>query len=234
MRYLFVFLMFVSSIFANTFTDDKATLSDELDYFSQKLEELTKQSEPTQIQKTNKNKQCNRIGYIEILPGYFYPTDRRIRETYQTGGFNGQVELGFFPMKYLVLWTKGGAYWRDGLTRAQETPTSLLIGSLAFGAKGVYPIIDYLHIYAGIGPRVFFLRIKNNSDFVQRRVNETKVGGAFQLGFWIFPKPSYPLFFDLFVDYSVRKFKFGPSIASERNNINVNGPTVGLGMGCQF
>ncbi|MGD2169863.1 MAG: hypothetical protein PVI40_06450 [Chlamydiota bacterium] len=179
------------------------------------------------------SKKCKqtRIGYIDIKPGYFYPTSSRLRQIYETGGFNGQLELGFFPINWLAIWMQGGAYWRDGLAVNSDVETHIIIATGTLGLKGVYEFNRYISAYLGAGARYFYLHIRNNSDFVQRKVIKNKIGGGFTAGFWIFPKPGYPLFFDVFVDYGTRKVDFS---GVNRNNLKLDGTTAGIGLGCQF
>lgn len=172
--------------------------------------------------------------YVEALPGYYYPMKKRIREVYGTGGFNGQLDMGYFLHRNLACFLRGGAYWANGRSTVLKQSTSIVLGNITLGLKFILPFSSYLHVYVGGGGRVFFLRVKNKNDFVQRNISANKLGGAAVTGFWIYPSKCYPIFLDVFLDYSFYKFLFKPSIASKTNSLDISGPTVGIGLGYQF
>lgn len=176
----------------------------------------------------------DRCFYLEALPGYYYQMEKRIRDIYGTGGFSGQLDMGYFFFDKVACFLRGGAYWADGNSTVLGVSTDIVLANVTLGLKYVVPILNRLHYYVGGGARVFFLRIKNNTDFVQRRVSENKLGGAFVTGFWVYLSSRRPIFLDIFLDYSFYRFDFKSSIASERNNLNIKDPVVGIGLGYQF
>jgi len=191
------------------------------------------------IRQEKKNLKCCRFPngcfYVEALPGYYYPIkEKRLREIYGQGWFSGQLDMGWFFCRKLALFLRGGASWDSGESTVLENKTRIVIGNITLGLKFVVPVCRCIQYYVGGGGRAFFLRVKNNSDFVQRKVSSNKIGGAFVTGFWFFPSKCRPVFLDLFFDYSFYDFHFKSSVASERNNLDVSGPTVGLGIGYKF
>ncbi len=176
----------------------------------------------------------NKNFYIEALPGYYYPMEKRFREVYGEGGFNGQADLGYFFYERMAVFLRGGAFYGTGRSTALDNKTSIILANVTLGLKYVVPLFKHFNYYLGAGARMFFLRIHNDSNFVQGKVFKNKVGGAVVTGFLIYPSNKIPIFLDIFLDYSFYKFKFSSSPSIERNNLDVNGPTVGIGLGYQF
>lgn len=210
-------------------------------FSSESTSTLAHPSDDAFLKKSQKNKKQKKYWrfvdknfYVEALPGYYYPMNKRIREVYGTGGFNGQLDMGYFLNRNLACFLRGGAYWARGQSTVLKQSTSIVLGNITPGLKFILPVSSYLHIYVGGGGRVFFLRVKNNSDFVQRNISANKLGGAAVTGFWIYPSKSNPIFLDVFLDYSFYKFHFKSSIASKTNSLDISGPTVGIGLGYQF
>jgi hypothetical protein len=171
--------------------------------------------------------------YVEAKPGFYYFTDRSVREILGTGTFSIKAEAGCQFYGPLAIWLDGGYFSKEGNAVGGSGKCGLKMGNITMGAKAILFYNPKFAFYAGLGPRIFFIHIHNCSPFVEHHQNSTEIGGAFQAGFWILPIRH--LFIDLFLDYSYIKFtppKNGVSTFVYQTDLS--GLAYGLGIGVRF
>lgn len=169
--------------------------------------------------------------YFAVKPGYFYPTDEVVRKIFHHGGFSMRGEIDWEMWKTLALWLDGGCFWKSGHAIGGSEKNSMQVGSATVGLKGFWFPHPRAGFYAGLGPRLFILKVQNHSSFVKKHETKVGLGGGFTAGFLVF-HPQDHLFLDLFLDYSVKEIEGHPNgIASKVHDINLDGLTAGVGIG---
>ena len=182
-------------------------------------------------------KRCEKRWYLEFKPGYFYFTDADMREFFDNGGFSFRGETGCKLWGPLTVWVDGGYFQKKGEAIGGTEKLEIKLASITLGLKLIHYFHKSVAIYAGAGPRLVMMMLKNHSEHVNEEDNEFGIGGGFDAGIWIFPLPNAArnLFFDLFVDYSWKKMSITPDpISSYDHDVDVSGLTAGLGIGFRF
>jgi len=174
--------------------------------------------------------------YFEIKPGYYLLTDKDMREFFGHGGFTARVQAGCKVWGPMIVWFDGGYFQKSGTAIGGTEELELKLATITLGLKGIYYWNDYVAMYAGAGPRLFMMMMKNDSPFVRGDDNEIGIGGGFDAGFWFFPIPQWKSFFlDLFADYSWKKMKVEEDeISSDDFDVDVSGLSIGIGLGIKF
>ena len=215
----------------------------------------------------------------QLRAAAFWPQEQRFRRIYDKWGATYQYEIGKDLFCGIGAWAnvgwfskRGHAFHRrerdrdedsgfDSLSfgdsdhfRRDRNRTRIQIVPVSFGLKYTYCLCDCAHVYAGIGPCITSLRVRDHSCFVHKRTDRVGVGGTAKFGIqydW-----DCNLFFDLFGDHSYQPFCFRnrrnrdddsssnfsslSSSGSEdrryvrRRNTNTGGLMLGLGVGYRF
>jgi hypothetical protein len=179
---------------------------------------------------------CEKKWYFEIKPGYFYFTDADMREFFGNGGFTFRAETGCKIWGPLNVWVDGGYFQKDGRAIGGDEKLEIKLASITLGFKLIHYFHPRIAVYAGAGPRLVMMMMKNHSPFVRGDDNEIGIGGGFDAGVWLFPIPKWKnVFLDLFADYSWKKMKIEPDeISSDDFDVDVGGISAGLGLGVRF
>lgn len=174
--------------------------------------------------------------YFVVKPGYFFIQDGDMRQFFGTGGFTIRGEFDYTLRGPLMLWIDGGYYQETGTAVGGTEKLELQLGTLTVGLKWKIDFSSYGSFYWGIGPRLFLMRLENDSPHVRGEDNAFGIGGGFDAGFWIFPIPKWKnLFLDLYADYSRKEMHIDPDeVSSIDNDVNLSGLSVGLGLGVRF
>jgi hypothetical protein len=174
--------------------------------------------------------------YFEFKPGYLFFTDQDMQNFYNKGGFTFRVEGGCKVWGPMIVWFDGGYFQKAGKAIGGGQDLEIKLATITLGLKGIHYFSSYAAIYAGAGPRLFMMMVKNDSPFVRGDDNEIGIGGGFDAGFWLFPIPRWKNFFlDLFVDYSWKKMKVEPDeISSFDFDVDVSSLSLGAGLGIKF
>jgi len=174
--------------------------------------------------------------YFEVKPAYYYLTDNTMRAFFDQGGFTGRVELGYKVWKPLYVWLDGGYFQKSGHAIGGSEKINMKLATITLGLKGIYFVHDRIALYAGVGPRIFMLMMHNDSPYVRGDDNAIGIGGGFDGGFKFFPFPKWDnIFFDVFVDYSLKNLKIAEDeISSTDSDIDVSGVSAGIGLGIRF
>jgi hypothetical protein len=174
--------------------------------------------------------------YFEVKPGYFYFTDKDMREFFDNGGFTGRIETGYKFWGPLMVWVDAGYFQKEGHAIGGSEKIDFKLGSITLGLKAIYYLHDRVAVYAGAGPRLLMMIMDNDSPFVRSEDHEIEIGGGFTGGFWFFPVRSCPnIFIDLFGDYSLKTMSVEEDeISSLDSDVNIGSLTGGLGFGLRF
>lgn len=161
-----------------------------------------------------------------------------MRKIYDKGGLD--IQLGAtYPLCDLgCRWTLN-AYGaieylqKSGKSLGGEQSTSLYAVPFNLGLKPVFSIDDNTQYYVAIGPRFFYLRQHNRSQYVYENKSRSNVGLFVNTGFTY--ALSHYVWVDIFGEYSYAKLHFH----SRRDtvytrDIQVGGFTFGGGFGYAF
>lgn len=174
--------------------------------------------------------------YIEVKPGYYYFTDKTMRQFFDNGGWTARAEMGYRFWKPLAVWLDAGYFQKKGHALGGSQDLRLKLATITLGLKGIFYWGNSFAFYGSAGPRLFMMLLHNDSTFVRSEDNQVAIGGGFSAGLWIFPVPWVrDLFLDLFADYSWKNMGIDKDENSSFNfDVNVSGITGGLGLGYRF
>jgi hypothetical protein len=175
--------------------------------------------------------------YLELKPAYFYFADEDMRSFYGDGGFTFRAETGCQFWGPFIVWLDAGYFQKTGESIGGAHPLEIKLATITLGLKLIHSFSSWASVYAGAGPRLFMMMMKNDSPFVRGDDNEIGIGAAVNGGVWLFPIPQWPNFFlDLFADYAWKKMKVEDDEISsiDYGTVNLSGLTAGLGIGIRF
>jgi hypothetical protein len=189
---------------------------------------------------------------FSLKQGYFVPQDKNLRNIFDCHGSKG----GYFiegALRYNVwdcLYLELNSSYFSHKGRASVTTIScndssenccegcgecvkFKMPTLGFGVKYFYWFHDCISFFVGGGLKAFFVRIKNDSPYVQRCNNKNELGGFLHTGFMfdVYKGLSIELFADYF---GTRLERPCTDISSITYRLNVGGFAGGLGIGYSF
>lgn len=169
----------------------------------------------------------------EVKTGYFFFTDSEMRRVYNQGGVDVQL-CGTQPIYQCIELYGSIEYLRRwGHSEGCHERTSIWALPVSIGLRSTLPIRNLAEIYAGIGPRYFFVHGNNDSCFVPRKIDASGCGGFINTG--VLFNLCYGFKLDLFVDASYKQLHFSSSKAcTTGHTAQVGGVTVGGGLGTCF
>lgn len=174
--------------------------------------------------------------FLEFKLGYFYFQDKRARKIYDNGGFIFRTEADYHFFDSLLLWLEGSYFAKNGPSLGFERlSTKFETGTITLGLKGIYSG-KYCAFYGGAGPRLFFLSVRNRSQYVKYRQHFVGIGGGITTGLLIFPWDRSLGYFDIFLDYALKSCHFSSDGKSSfvRHKVAIGGLSAGLGLGLRF
>lgn len=183
---------------------------------------------------TNISSFCTNVSVVGRV-AYFYPVSKKVRDIYDNGWADYQVEISkeFYPC--IQGWIGVSGFSKQGHSIGFGNRTRLQLIPLSFGLKYVYPLMCNLEGYAGLGACYSFLKIRDHSNYVIQHISKNDWGGIAQLGVNYYV---YNCFFvNVFVDYYFQKFNFHHvdySYYTERHNLNISAWKFGGGVGYRF
>ncbi len=159
---------------------------------------------------------------VEIRSAYVYPTKNLVRKIYRGARFDVEAELSKQLIDRWSAWCNFTYFNKRGHSLGVPEPTTLTLYPLSFGLKYVCPVSCCVDVYAGAGFNYTWMRLFNDSDFVEKHVRKARFGATFKSG--IYKNITENLFLDAFVDYLY--------IPMHLTNVdNVGGFRIGLGLG---
>lgn len=167
----------------------------------------------------------------------FLPTSSVIQEIYGQAWPSVYLSVDhiqpFSEIKQLDIFGQIGWIGKNGYSLNFNESTNIRLLPLAFGLKWLERVSDYAEIYIGLAPQYWWLKIKNDSNFVPQLYSTGGWGGEFVLGSFI--ELVYDLNLHLFANYSHKKFSAPPSTNTYIGfDINISGFWLGGGFGWKF
>jgi hypothetical protein len=170
---------------------------------------------------------------IEGKLGYFFFAGSKMRSVYSQGGVDVQLS-GTYPIKsWLQLYASAEWFQKSGKSRGAHKSTQIWAVPLSLGLRPVVTICSQVQYYLTVGPRCFFFHAHNFSNFVNKTLNQSGIGGFASTGFYFYPWRHFVI--DLFGEYSYMRIK---CYASKKNTytrtVQAGGFTFGAGLGYAF
>lgn len=163
----------------------------------------------------------------ELRGGYFYPTSKKFREIYKSGGPEGEIEVSKTFRENWIGWGNVNYFQKDGRSLGLHDKTTIHMIPLSLGLKYQFLFCNSISPYLGGGLTYTILNIKNDSEFVKKHV--TKGGFGFVIKSGIYIDLSERFLLDIFADYYYQKMHF-----YTKHNVDVGGFKMGMGLGYRF
>lgn len=172
---------------------------------------------------------------IEGKLAYFRPNAKALRAIYSQNWMNSQFEITTPLWRCLNLYGSVNYLSTSGHS-TEDNKSTVRIVPISLGLKYRQPIKEKgkkMDLYFAGGMRYFFVKIKNNDEFVVRRITKQGLGGVAEVGTLIFLTQNFLL--DLFADYSYKRFDFSTNkLVVEGHKLDVGGFSAGAGLGFCF
>jgi outer membrane protein W len=187
----------------------------------------------------------NKTASTEFRVSYFRPSSSLLRSIYGNAGVNYQLtgtvaltsffyENSYDSLNGVNFWWAVDYFAKNGLSLGEDqVKTSFSMVPVTAGLKYIHPSKS-LRPYIGLGLRYFFIQTSNNSEFVQKNINKSVLGGVVEGGVLF---PLYKNFLlDIFAAYSQAKLP-APSNAQSNvrtTSLQVGGLNAGVGVSYEF
>lgn len=169
---------------------------------------------------------------VEAKIAYFRPTDSKIRRIYDRGIPMGGLEGSVQAWRWLYPWASVSYLQQIGHTQTLHNRTQVQLVPIGFGLKFLWDFKP-LSVYAGAGPLISYVRMKDYSPYVSPTSSKWAWGGVGKVGLIFFPVKHFSV--DIFADYSYMKFDFGNSGGNViRTDANFSGWSFGGALGVAF
>lgn len=163
--------------------------------------------------------------------GYFFFSSTKMRQVYDRGGLNVQFSFVHRLFDQLRLYSSCDYLQRSGHSLGGHQPTSIWEIPLSLGLQPFFPSEKFSY-YFTLGPRYVFAHVKNQSDFVDRSLNQNGFGGFANVGM-VYSFSKFAI--DFFGEYFYCKMRFHHSHpATQTHMVQVGGLTFGAGLGRIF
>jgi hypothetical protein len=170
---------------------------------------------------------------VEVKAGYFFYTDNKMRSVFNDGGWDIQLSSSIPVWEGLQLYTSVEYIQTDGQSLGSHQKTRIWQVPVTIGLKSLFQLTDTVNYYFTIGPRYFYLNMRNHSSFVPSNIHNDNIGGFFGTGFTYSPCDNF--FIDLFGEYSYEKIRLHPGIPNVYSRrLQVGGLVFGGGLGYTF
>jgi len=171
--------------------------------------------------------------FLEARASYFRPESKRLREIYHQCWADYQLLLGYEPGCKINLIGTVNLMQESGKTIGGRNHTTILVIPLGLEVRYRYWSSSHWDLYAGIGPRYYFLKVHDHSPDMRRHISRQGWGGVAETGaLWT---PHHSFFLDLFLAYSYQKMG-PPSLGDKIEGLSVTlgGLEAGGGIGWRF
>ena len=110
------------------------------------------------------DKEKRDFGLLEVKGGYFFFSEHKLREIYNKGGEDIQLSFSYAFLRKLQLYGSVEYLERHGRSLNSHQRTRIREIPISLGLKAVFPIHSKIDYYFTLGPRYFFVHIKNKSS----------------------------------------------------------------------
>jgi len=183
---------------------------------------------------------------LKVKAGYFFFASPKMRDVYKRGGADVQLSGAWGFSEWLRLYGSFEYLQRSGHSISgdvsmliQNQTTTFWEIPLSLGLQARFTMHSYkdscrkISGYFTLGPRYFFAHVHNDSDYVDRTMNENGLGGFFNMG--IAADLTSHWVMDLFGEGSYCRLHFPSSHDDvQGHTMQVGGITFGGGFGYIF
>lgn len=170
---------------------------------------------------------------LEVKSGYFFFLDSKMNKVYDRKGLDLQVSGSTSLCEWLNLYGSVEWFQKSGRSLNAHQKTRISAVPLSLGLQAICTLGCDIDCYLTLGPRYFFVRVHNDSTYVQKHMHADGIGGFANAG--ILFRLCSGLTFDLFTEYSYAELKFHSCRhQSYGEKAQVGGLTVGAGLGYSF
>ena len=106
-----------------------------------------------------------RRSVVEAKVGYFFFSDPKMRKIYTSGGIDLQLSGSFTVWEWLQIYGSVEYLSKQGRSLNSHQKTTIWEVPLSLGLKPVFKVSSIIDYYFAIGPRYFFVRQHNHSNF---------------------------------------------------------------------
>jgi hypothetical protein len=174
------------------------------------------------------------LPWLEIKPSYFLFTASPMKDIYNKGGFEIQGSASIFLHDYFDLYGSIGYRRASGHALNTCEKTSLTVIPVDIGLKPIFKFCERFFYFFAIGPRYFHFHQRNNSPYVDCKINGNGVGLFVNTGFDVLLADR--LLLGIFGEYSYEKKKICPKMANVFSNggVQLGGFAFGVSLGYSF
>lgn len=143
-----------------------------------------------------------------------------------------QAEVSLLFSESYMFWMNLSYYKNNGHSIPLRDKTNVQLIPLSFGLKYRHLIRENLHFLIGVGPCYTWMRINNDSQYVNQIVKKDGFGAMIKTSL----NYSYRRFsFLVFLDYYFQNFSFSTNnLLISRHSADVGGLLFGFGIGTNF
>lgn len=157
---------------------------------------------------------------IEFRTAAFFPSSNLFREIYGDVGASFQFETSF-NWNCWNIWENIDWLSMHGKPIGCHGSTSINIFNVSAGIKFPYTVFDCLSIYAGIGPNIASVWLKNKTHCCHEKTSRLAIGAVFKTGVYYYITNNLSL--EVFADYLYQPVHF-------EKWINMGGVKLGAGI----
>lgn len=171
----------------------------------------------------------------EFRVGCFYPCSHSMREIYQNGAVEYELEQSVYLNRKWLAWGNINYFRLNGHASGCNGSATMSGYPLSFGVKYNFYQRRNLDLYVGVGGSYTSLRFHDHSPYVKQKYSKTSFGVVVKSGLLFFINRN--IFVDAFLDYyhshvSGVKNNSDQVVYSRSQNLNVL--RVGLGVGIAY
>lgn len=159
---------------------------------------------------------------VELRAAAFLPSASLFRNIYGQTGVDYELEYGLRWASPWGAWANLAWYPKQGHSIGLDCSTRINLLNFSSGIRGYYDFNPNVAGYAGIGPSLTGVWIKNEGFCGHERASKLVFGGIVKVG--VYANIYKALFVDLFVDYL-----YAP--ATFESYVNLGGLKAGVGLG---
>lgn len=161
---------------------------------------------------------------IEARCAAFFPSSKRLKEIYGNVGPCYQIETSF-RCGCWDIWENVDWFSKHGNPKGCHGSTRMSIVNYSLGIKYPYSFCECISVYAGIGPSLGKIWIKNKTYCSREKKSKVAIGGVIKTG--VYYSITRNLFLDLFVDYLYQPVSF-------KKRVDIGGLKTGVGIGLKL
>jgi opacity protein-like surface antigen len=170
---------------------------------------------------------------IEAKAGYFFFTESTLRNVYDHAGIDVQLSYTYAVWENLQIYGSAEYAYKAGRSLNGEQKTYFQSWPLSLGLQYRFSFSSIYQPYVTLGPRYFFVHIKNDSSYVNRHLHNNGLGGFVNAGCLVQLNSNFA--FDVFGEYSYKRLHFHSSPPNvQGHTTQVGGLVFGGGLGYKF